>query len=205
MTRARAVGLAPGFAELEALHQRLTAHRARTALCTLAALGLSLVVGGCPPPRPAPAAPTSRAIVGETPPAIDETYITGRGPQTLAEARGKVVVLDFWATFCDPCRRSFPAYEELQRQRDVAVIAVSLDDPADQDANAIEQFAKETGATFTILWDEDQSTISTYDVRKMPTAYLIDKRGVVRHVHGGYEAATLGEIQRQINALLDEP
>lgn len=163
------------------------------------------VTGGCPPPRPAPADPTSRAIVGEAPPAIDEMYVTGEGPKTLAEARGKVVVLDFWATFCDPCRRSFPAFEDLQSRRGVAVIAVSLDDPADVGADAIEQFATETGASFTILWDQDQSTIGTYDVRKMPTAYLLDKRGVVRHVHGGYEAATLGEIQRQIAALLEEP
>ena len=153
---------------------------------------------GCTPAQPRAPLPT----IGEPMGAIDEPYLTGVGPRSLEDARGMVVVLEFWATYCDPCRRSFPAYDELHRQSGVTVIAVSVDEAGDVSEQAIKRFADETGATFPILWDSDQSSLSTYGLRKMPSAFVIDRNGVLRHIHGGYQATTIVDVQREVDALL---
>jgi thiol-disulfide isomerase/thioredoxin len=142
--------------------------------------------------------------IGEPLPEIQEKYLFGVGPRSLAEARGMVVVLEFWATYCDPCLRSFPAYDQLHHNPGVAVIAVALDEPGDATPARIEEFAEKTGATFAVLWDRDQSSLNTYGLREMPTAFVIDKAGIVRGIHGGYEAATMDEIEREVAALVAE-
>jgi thiol-disulfide isomerase/thioredoxin len=127
------------------------------------------------------------------------------GPRSLAEARGMVVIVEFWATYCDPCRHSFPAYEEIHRNGGVAVISVALDEPTDVTSDAIKEFADKTGATFAVLWDRDQSSLHTYGIRKMPTAFVLDRQGILRYVHGDYDASTMVDIHREIAALTAEP
>ena len=77
--------------------------------------------------------PSGEAAEGKTADELSVTPVTGEGPKSLAEAKGKVVIVDFWATYCDPCRKSFPKYQEMVDQfgGDLAVIAVSVDDPSD--------------------------------------------------------------------------
>ncbi|MBL8741199.1 MAG: TlpA family protein disulfide reductase, partial [Myxococcales bacterium] len=79
--------------------------------------------------------PTAAAGDGKAAAELVATYVTGEGPKTLAEAKGKVVIVDFWATYCDPCRKSFPKYQELVDQfgGELAVIAISVDEPSDVD------------------------------------------------------------------------
>lgn len=172
---------------------------------TVVRAGLPLLIfaaalTACQPPRARSPVPK----VGEPLREIAEPYLAGIGPRSLAEAEGQVVVLEFWATYCEPCKRSFPAYEELHRQPGVAVIAVSLDEREAGAEESIKAFADQAGATFGILWDADQSSLDTYGLRKMPTAFIIDQRGVLRHIHGGYEAATAAAIERDVAALLAE-
>jgi thiol-disulfide isomerase/thioredoxin len=175
--------------------------RAARALWSARLLG-TLVLGtaGCTPGR----ARTPVPEIGEPLPAVEEEYLFGVGPRSLAEARGMVVIVEFWATYCDPCLHSFPAYEEIHRGGGVAVISVALDEPSDVTSDAIKEFAEKAGATFVVLWDRDQSSLDTYGLRKMPTALVLDRQGVLRHVHGGYEASTMVEIQREISALVAE-
>lgn len=161
---------------------------------------VALATVGCQPVTPRTPLPKVNEPMRE----IEEAYLSGVGPRSLAEARGMVVVLEFWATYCDPCRRSFPAYEALHRQGGVAVISVALDEPSDVAEESIKRFADETGATFPVLWDRDQSSLATYGLRKMPSAFVIDQHGVLRHTHGGYEAATMSAIQQQVTALLGD-
>ncbi len=172
-------------------------------LSPLLSAALALAATGCPVGASRPST-APRIQPGDPLPEVQGRYLTGSGPRSVADARGRVLIVDFWATFCDPCRRSFPGYEALHQQG-VAIIAVALDDPGDVGDATIEAFVRETGATFTVLWDERQVSLSTFGVPKMPTAYVIDKTGVLRHVHRGYEAATLDEIQREVAALLEEP
>jgi len=135
---------------------------------------------------------------------LNATYVMGEGPKTLAEAKGKVVIVDFWATYCDPCRKSFPKYQELVDQfgGDLAVIAISVDEPSDVDEAKLKAFAKETGVKFTILWDKEHKTADAYKPPKMPTSYVLDREGNVAHKHAGYEGGEEQKIADEVKALL---
>lgn len=143
-------------------------------------------------------------LVGQKAPEISAESITGDGPKTLAEASGKVVIIDFWATYCAPCKKSFPKYQDLVGQfgDDLAVIAVSVDDADDASTDKLKAFADETGAKFAIVWDKEKATAQKYSPPKMPTSYVIDKEGNVRHVHAGYEDGEEAKIADEVKALL---
>ncbi|MBK6515387.1 MAG: redoxin domain-containing protein [Polyangiaceae bacterium] len=135
---------------------------------------------------------------------LTATYVTGEGPKTLAEAKGKVVIVDFWATYCDPCKKSFPKYQELVDQfgGDLAVIAISVDEPGDVSEDKLKEFAKETGVKFTILWDKDHKTADAYKPPNMPTSFIIDKDGNISKMHAKYEAGEEAKIADEVKALL---
>ena len=153
---------------------------------------------------PDAASPSGGGLVGSPAPEISATAITGEGPTSLKDASGRVVVLDLWATFCEPCKKSFPKYQELMDQfgGDLVVIAVSVDDPEDTKEEAIKDFVKATGVKFGIAWDKDKSSVKKYSPPKMPTSFIIDKTGVVRHVHAGYESGEEAKIGDEIKALV---
>ncbi len=135
---------------------------------------------------------------------LSVTPVTGEGPTSLADAAGKVVIVDFWATYCAPCKKSFPKYQELVEQfgGDLAVIAVSLDDPEDVTPAQLEEFAQATGVKFAVVWDKEKKTAESYKPPKMPTSYVIDKEGNIRHVHAGYETGEEQKIADEVKALL---
>src|SRR5262249_47486110 len=118
--------------------------------------------------------------VGEHPLAPDFTLTTLSGTSlSLAELRGKVVLLNFWATWCVPCRKEMPAIETLyQRYKDrgLEVLAVSLDKGA---TSVVETFVKEMGVTYRVVLDPSWGTARTYGVRGLPATFLLDRAGNV--------------------------
>ncbi|WP_437639713.1 TlpA family protein disulfide reductase [Sorangium sp. So ce854] len=178
--------------------------RIAAVLCASLALAPVAGCGGAPPPAAAPV--VGGGLIGAAAPEIAAEIVSGEGPSTLGEARGKVVIVDFWATYCHPCRKSFPAYQKIVDRfgADVAVIAVALDAPEDVSKEQLIAFADEAEVTFRILWDKDESAVKKYKPPRMPTAYVIDRSGVVRHVHAGYEDGEEAKISREIEALLAE-
>jgi thiol-disulfide isomerase/thioredoxin len=182
----------------------------RAAGLACAALALAAGCGGAAPAAPAaPAAAApeqgpSSALIGAAAPELTAEVVSGEGPATLQDARGKVVIVDFWATYCLPCRRSFPEYQALvdRHRGEVAVLAVALDAPEDVSKEQLVAFADEAGVRFRILWDKDQSAVKAYNPRRMPTAFIVDRGGVVRHVHAGYQDGEEATISREIEALL---
>ncbi len=105
---------------------------------------------------------------------------------SLSALKGKVVLLDFWAEWCGPCKQELPELEKLKREfaaRGVEVVTVNIDK---ERANA-ERLTRELALTFAVLLDPNGSAVSAYDPPKMPSSYVIDKRGVVRFVHEGFE------------------
>lgn len=144
------------------------------------------------------------AGAGSTAAEISATYVTGEGPKSLADAKGKVVILDFWATYCGPCKKSFPKYQELVDQfgGDLAVIAVSVDEPGDVSEDKLKDFAKETGVKFTLLWDKEHKTADAYKPPKMPTSFVLDKEGNVKFQHAGYESGEESKIADEVKSLL---
>lgn len=140
--------------------------------------------------------------VGQYAPRINAEFVVGHGPVTPEEARGKVVIVDFWATFCAPCQRTFPKYQALLDQfgSDLAIIAVSVDDD-ETNREQLEEFAQMTHVQFPIVWDKEHRTAEAYRLSKMPTSFVIDKQGIIRHIHAGSSDNTVAEIAREIRTL----
>ena len=118
--------------------------------------------------------------VGEHPPAPDFTLSTLSGTSlSLADLRGKVVLLNFWATWCVPCRKEMPAIEALyQRYKDrgLEVLAISLDKGS---ATVVGAFVQEMGVTYRVALDPTWATARTYGVRGLPATFLLDRAGNV--------------------------
>ena len=130
---------------------------------------------------------------------------------TLAQAadldlnayRGKVVYLDFWASWCGPCKQSFPWMENLKDtygRQGLAVIAVNLDmDRADAD-----KFLERFRPTFEVRFDPKGELAALYKVRAMPSSVLIDRHGVARFTHEGYRPVDGAAYEAQVQELLAE-
>ena len=117
---------------------------------------------------------------------------------------GRVRVVDFWATWCEPCKDAMPVLDALARElgpRGLSVYGVSIDEDRAQVADFLARFP----VGFRILWDEGAVRVSRFDVRYMPVTIIVDRRGVIRHVHQGWDAAKARQQRRQIEALLAEP
>ena len=126
-------------------------------------------------------------------------------PYRLADDRGSVVLLDVWATWCDPCRESLPFYEDVAKQfapRGLKVYAISVD----ADAAVIAPFVQELKLTLPVLHDPEATMAErTLKVKQMPTSFLIDRRGVVRRVHEGLSEDYFQQTLTDVELLLAEP
>ncbi len=100
----------------------------------------------------------------------------------LADLRGQPVVLNFWATWCPPCRAEMPEFDALHRERpDLAIFAVDVQ----EDASSVRRFQAELGLAFPLLLDADGRVWSAYQTRGLPTTYIVDRDGILRDVNVG--------------------
>lgn len=111
----------------------------------------------------------------------------GGAPVNLSDYRGRVVFLNFWATWCPPCRAEMPSMERLHRRlrdRGLAIVAVDLQ----ESAAAVKTFVKEASLTFTVLLDADGAVGGAWGAQSIPTTYLIDRTGtIIARAIGGRE------------------
>jgi len=125
-------------------------------------------------------------------------------PFQLNQLRGQVVYLDFWASWCIPCRLSFPALDQLHKKyrgRGFEVVAVNKDVVAADSG----RFLARIPVGFTLVTDPDDRIVRAYQVKSMPSGYLLDRKGRVRHVHEGFRSNSAEQIEAQIIELLKEP
>jgi peroxiredoxin len=146
---------------------------------------------------------TDRAIVklGEPAPNFQLRDLNGH-LITLSDLRGKVVLLNFWATWCGPCRVEMPAMEQLYRmfqRKDFEILAVSTDA---QGAAITRPFQQENRLTFPILHDPDYRVGLTYGARSLPMTFLIDRQGVIRHQVFGARDWEAPEAQQLVQMLM---
>ena len=141
------------------------------------------------------------ADLGQKAPAFTLPDLVGK-PVRLEDFRGKrAVLINFWATWCEPCREEMPTLERLSRERrdSLAVLAVSLDAVG---RDRIRAFVRELGLTFPILLDPEASVARQYRIRALPTSYIVDRDGVIRHREIGYRDWTSPESRYLVDDAL---
>ena len=134
--------------------------------------------------------------------APDFTLQGDNGPVVLSAHQGEVIYLDFWASWCGPCRESFPWMNSLQKkygERGLKIIAVNLD----KDRDNIRAFIEATAPDFTIAYDPEGSIAEHYGVMGMPSSYLIDRNGKVHNSHIGFRSKDKAELEKKIVQLLE--
>ena len=121
----------------------------------------------------------------------------------LAEQRGQVVMVNFWATWCTPCLQEMPHLSRLYeryRASGFVLLGVNIDD----DPRAAADLAAKLGVKFPVLLDTDRRVSRAYDMSAMPATLLIDRDGRVRHIHRGYRDGVEQTYEEQVRSLLKE-
>jgi peroxiredoxin len=162
----------------------------RTVLGTLAALA----AGAAAPLR----AGTAQA------PAPDFTLPARAGGElSLADLKGNVVLINFWATWCGPCRQEMPYLEQIwQRYKGLGFTLLGVN--VEEDSAGAVKWLEQTPVSFPVLFDRENRVSKLYDVTAMPSTVIVDRRGQVRFVHYGYTKGTESAYQDQVRTLIRE-
>lgn len=141
---------------------------------------------------------------GDVAPAVELTTLpSGNGTISLQALKGKVVYLDFWASWCGPCRISLPQLNTLRHElgsQGFEVLAISVDEFEPDALKFLEEFPVD----YPVAWDPAGTSPQQYGVLGMPTAYLVDRKGVIRHVHPGFRKGDTEGIRSMVLELLQE-
>jgi peroxiredoxin len=144
----------------------------------------------------------SSGLTGQLAPDFALKSSTGKNLR-LSEYRGDVVMINFWATWCGPCRQEMPLLDELySRYQRVgfSLLGVNIDDDSGKAMNMV----SELGVSFPVLFDARKEVSRLYAVDAMPVTVILDREGTVRHVHQGYKPGYEQKYLEQIRALLRE-
>jgi thiol-disulfide isomerase/thioredoxin len=158
-------------------------------LGTFIAIGISACVRG----------PSEGVQVGSPAPDFQLPDLSGN-KVSLGQFKGKVVILDFWATWCGPCRMSMPMLEKIQQQYGdrLALIAVNLEETPD----VVRRYMQRQQMRSRVVLDEEGTTARAYRAESIPMQVLLDKDGVVRHIQIGFSPAVESRLKAQIDKLL---
>lgn len=144
----------------------------------------------------------SSGLEGQTAPDFALKSSSGENLR-LSEYRGDVVMVNFWATWCGPCRQEMPLLDELYARYGrvgFSLLGVNIDDNQSKAMNMV----SELGVSFPVLFDSTKEVSKLYDVDAMPVTVLIDREGTVRYVHLGYKPGYEDKYLDQVRSLLRE-
>jgi thiol-disulfide isomerase/thioredoxin len=142
----------------------------------------------------------AHGLVGVHAPSFSRPGLLGAGTLSSDGAKGKVLIVDFWATYCKPCAKEFPKLQALADKHGGALVVYALSE--DDGTDGIAGFAKKTRVRFPIGWDEGNAISQRYKLEKMPTSFIVDRRGIIRYVHSGYTEGEADRIAREVDELL---
>ena len=171
-------------------HRRPGASRARS-LRLVACAAFAIVAG------------TASSAIAPATAAPDFTLhaLSGGANLRLKEQRGRVVMVNFWATWCGPCRQEMPQLNRLyEKYKSSGFVLLGVN--VDEDTSKAADVAAKLGVTFPVLLDTDKAVSKLYDVSTMPSTMIIDRDGKVRYVHRGYLAGYEDSYEKQIRELL---
>jgi thiol-disulfide isomerase/thioredoxin len=149
------------------------------------------------------AGPSLAAVkAGDTFPDLTTFKLEGKLP---ADLTNKVVMIDFWASWCDPCKDSFPVMDELQKRygpKGFAIIAINVD----ENRAEMEDFLKKNNVSFTLVRDAGQKLVEKTGISTMPSSFILDRTGKVRFYHPGYRGnETRKKYEQEIESLVGKP
>lgn len=148
------------------------------------------------------AVPAQALEVGDAAPVLKLPTATGAAPMELAALKGKVVYVDFWASWCGPCKQSFPWMNDMQTKfgaRGLEVVAINVDAKM---ADA-QRFLATSPARFTVAYDAAGDSPKQFAIKGMPTSYLLDRDGKITLVHSGFRDADRSELEGAIVSALN--
>lgn len=122
---------------------------------------------------------------------------------SLGQLKGRVVMLNFWASWCGPCRQEMPLLDQMHKRYSAlgfTLVGVNVD----ANSKDAEEWLSKTPVSFPVLFDRESKVSAMYDVKAMPSTVFIDRKGNVRYLHKGYKPGDEGEYLNQIRALLKE-
>ena len=143
----------------------------------------------------------SAISVGDTVPSFKARTIDGNKSLALEDYRGNVVLLDFWASWCPPCLKSLPMYNDLRREigtENFEIVAINVDENT-EDAK---KFLQKHPVSYPIAKDPKGILPGVFGVKAMPTSYIIDKNGVVQYVHAAFKEGDMKKIKAEIKKLI---
>jgi len=146
------------------------------------------------------------ALTGASPPAAAPAFtLASRAGQdvSLTQYKGQVVMINFWASWCGPCRQEMPLLESIYKKYNkmgFTMIGVNVE----PDSNAANEWLKATPVSFPILYDRDSKVSKLYDVAGMPSTVIIDRSGKLRVLHRGYKPGDENEYLDSIRTLIRE-
>ena len=149
-----------------------------------------------------PSASASDSLKALPAPAISAKDREGHA-RSLSEFKGRVVLVDFWASWCAPCKVSFPELDALHEEfHDAGLEVVAIN--VDEDAKSARAFLAGKSPSMTVLFDPQGRTPEAFKVEGMPSSFLIDRDGNIRFRHMGFTAQTRSDFRREIGILLGE-
>ena len=138
-------------------------------------------------------------IVGDAMPDLAGFKLEGKLPDAL---KGKVLIVDFWASWCGPCKESFPAMNALQKKyADQGLVIIAVNE--DEEKSDMQDFLKANAAAFAVVRDAKQKLVAAAGIQTMPSSFVLDDTGKVRFTHTGFHGETTRkEYEQQIESLL---
>ena len=124
---------------------------------------------------------------------------------SLSDYKGKVTLIDVWASWCKPCKEGFPFLIELYNQysdKDFSVLAVNIDEEKDNAKKFLTSLNKDV--PFKIMFDPEAKIPTLYKIEAIPTTYILDKKGIVRYFHLGFMGSEKEKYKSEIETLLNE-
>jgi len=134
---------------------------------------------------------------------VQSYFVSASNALDLTQYKGKVIYIDFWASWCIPCRKSFPWMSSMQKTYDKDLIVIGVN--VDQEKSLADQFIKETSPNFKIIFDSKGDLANEYQVAAMPSSFIVSREGKIVFKHLGFHTKKTSLYEHEIQQLINQP